>query len=288
MPTARVNDCNLYYEIHEPREADARERARSLPPLLFINGLGGHLGEIPHLIEAYGRRVRMAVFDSRGCGRSEKPDGDYSIPGFADDAAALLDALGIASAVVYGSSMGGMIAQELVLRHPEKVRALILGCTTAGAIRGAQPSPETIQRMVRNQSLSGDEALVAGWQLGYSRSYIDAHYDVMIASSREASRYGAPRESYMRQVLAAARHDTYDRLQQIACPVMIIHGTDDVMIPAGNAELLKQGIPHAELRLLAGMGHGYNLEAQPQADELVMDFHTRHAGAAESAAHAVR
>lgn len=288
MPTVRISDCNLYYEIHEPDEAGARERARSMPPLLFINGLGGHLTEIPYLIESYRGHVRMIVFDSRGCGRSDKPESEYSIPGFADDTAALLDALEVESAVVYGSSMGGMIAQELVLRHPDKVQALILGCTTAGAVRGVQPAPQTIQQMVRNQSLSGDEALVAGWRLGYSQAYIDANYDEMIARSRWASRYGAPRESYMRQVLAAAKHDTYDRLHQIACPVLIIHGTDDVMIPAGNAELLKQGIPHAELRLLAGIGHGYNLEAQAEADGIVVDFFMRHAGARESAARAVR
>jgi 3-oxoadipate enol-lactonase len=288
VPTIRVRDCNVYYEIHEPDYAEARARVRSLPPLLFINGLGGHLAEIPHLIDSYSRDVKMIVFDSRGCGRSDKSEGEYSIPGFADDTAGLLDALDIESAVVYGSSMGGMIAQELVLRHPEKVRALILGCTTAGAVRGVQPVPETIQRMIRNQSLSGDEAIVAGWQLGYSQAYIDAHYDEMIARSREASRYSAPRESYMRQVVAAAKHDTYDRLHQIACPVLIIHGTDDVMIPAGNAELLKQGIPHAEVRMLAGIGHGYNLEAQDDADAIVMEFYTRHAGAGEAAARAVR
>lgn len=287
MPHARVNDCNIYYEIHEPDEPAARQRARALPPLLFINGLGGHLAEIPYLIASYSRHMRMLAFDSRGCGRSDKPDGAFSISGFADDAAALLDALGFASAVVYGSSMGGMIAQELVLRHPQKVHALILGCTTAGAVRGVQPAPVTIQTLVSNQSLSGDEAIVAGWRLGYSGTYIEKHYDEMIARSREAGRYSAPASSYMRQVLAAAQHDTYDRLHQITCPVLIVHGSDDVMIPAGNADLLKGGIPHAELNILPGMGHGYNLEAQAEADALVVDFYMRHCGAG-SAAHAIR
>jgi pimeloyl-ACP methyl ester carboxylesterase len=288
VSSVRVNDCSLYYEVHEPDRPDARARAASLPPLVFINGLGGHLAEIPYLIDAYRRQVRMIVFDSRGCGQSDKPAGEYTITGFADDTAGLLDALAVDSAVVYGSSMGGMIAQELVLRHPERVRALILGCTTAGALRGVQPSTETIQRMVRNQSLSGDEALVAGWQLGYSQAYMDAHHDEMIARSRAASRYSAPRDSYMRQVLAAAKHDAYDRLHQITCPVLIIHGAADVMIPAANADLLQRGIPHAEMGLLPGMGHGYNLEAQAEADVAVMDFYWRHAAFTGSGARAVR
>jgi pimeloyl-ACP methyl ester carboxylesterase len=180
-----------------------------------------------------------------------------------------------------------MVAQELVLRHPQRVRALILGCTTAGAIRGAQPSPDTIQQMVRNQSLSGDEALEAGWRLGYSDAYIAANRETLFARARAAAELAAPRDSYMRQVLAAAKHDTYDRLHDVSCPVMIIHGADDVMIPVQNAHLLKERIPHAELHVLDGMGHGYNLEAQALADPLVLDFLQRHART-EGAARAAR
>jgi pimeloyl-ACP methyl ester carboxylesterase len=274
MPFQRVNGVKLYYESHGEGE-----------PLLFIPGLGGHAAETPYLTKAYSPHVRYVVYDNRGCGRSDKPDEEYSIAGFADDAAALLDALKIDRAVVYGSSMGGMVAQELVLRHPAKVRGLILGCTTAGAVRGVQPSAETIAAMVRNQSLSGDEALEAGWSLGYSAAWIAANREALFARSRAASAYAAPRESYMRQVIAAAKHDTYDRLDQITCPVMIIHGSEDVMIPPGNAGLLAQHIPHAEVHILEGLGHGYNLEGQAIADALVLDF-ARRVAAGEAEVHA--
>jgi pimeloyl-ACP methyl ester carboxylesterase len=281
MPKANVNGVELYYESHGTGE-----------PLLFILGLGGHLAEIPYLIDSYRQHFRFIPFDARGCGRSDKPAGEFSIAQFADDAAGLMDALGIESASVYGSSMGGMVAQELTLRHPQRVRALILGCTTAGAVRGAPPAPETIQHMVRNQQLSGDEAMAAGWALGYSREYIDTHYDRLLARSRQASRFAAPPDSYLRQVMAAAKHDTYDRLSEVSCPVLIIHGADDVMLPVRNAELLREGIAHAELHVLPGMGHGYNLEAQEQADALVVEFVRRHGAAArragEGTAHAVR
>ena len=167
------------------------------------------------------------------------------------------------------------------------VRALVLGCTTAGAIRGVQPSPDTIQQMIRNQSLTGDEALEAGWQLGYSRSYIEANRDALFARARSAAEIAAPRDSYIRQVLAAAKHDTYDRLHRVACPVMIIHGAEDVMIPVQNAHLLKDCIAHAELHVLEDLGHGYNLEGQAVADDLVLAFLDRCAQS-EKAAHAVR
>ncbi|HEY7801653.1 MAG TPA: alpha/beta hydrolase [Dehalococcoidia bacterium] len=267
MPTAHVNGIDLYYEVHGSGE-----------PLLWIGGLGANVREIAYLIDAYRERYQLIVYDGRGCGRSDKPEEDYTIDGFAEDAVGLLDVLGVASAFVYGSSMGGMIAQELVLNHPDRVRALILGCTTAGALKGVRPSEATVQAMIANQALTGDAALEAGWQLGYSEAYIDANRDALFARSRAASEFAAPRDAYIRQVIAAAKHDTYDRLQYVECPVLIIHGSEDVMIPSGNAHLLKRAMPHAELRILEGMGHGYNLEAQAEADALVFDFIARQSG----------
>lgn len=272
MPHTRVNDISIYYERHGEGQ-----------PLLWIGGLGANITEIPYLIDSYSRHFDFIVYDRRGCGRSDKPDGDYSISGCADDAAGLLDALGVERASVYGSSMGGMVAQELALRHPSRVQSLILGCTTAGAVRGVKPAPETVQAMVHNLSLSGDEGLAAGWALGYSREYIDANYASLLERARNASRYAAPRDAYMRQVLAAARHDVYDRLHEIRCPVMIIHGSDDVVIPVGNARLLHEALPHAKLHILEGMGHGYNLEAQDTADALLIDFVKRHAATPQPA-----
>ncbi len=277
MCVAHVNDIDLYHERHGSGQQ-----------LLFLHGLGGNIAETPYLIDAYSRHFEFIVYDGRGCGRSGKADGAYSITGLADDAAALLDAIGIEGAIVYGSSMGGMVAQELALRHPHKVRAMILGCTTAGAIRGVQPTSETIQKLIHNQSLSGDEGLEAGWELGYSRAYIDANRTSLMTRARAASKYGATRDSYMRQILAAAQHDTYDRLVQIACPVMLIHGAEDVMIPVGNAHMLKAAMPHAELHVIEGMGHGYNLEAQAAADTLVIDFCMRQGAPSTDTIHAKR
>ena len=276
MATARANGIDLYYEVHGEGE-----------PLLWIGGLGANVREIPYLVDAYSKHYRFIAYDGRGCGRSTKPEEDYTIAGLADDAAALLDTIGVQSAYVYGSSMGGMVAQELALLYPERVRALILGCTTPGAVRGARPTAETVQKMVHNQSLTGDEALEAGWELGYSRAYIAANRASLLERARAAAEFAAPREAYLRQVIASAKHDTYERLEQIQCPVMIIHGSDDVMIPVENAWLLKRHIPHAEVMILEGMGHGYNLEAQAQADALVLGF-LRRCRSTEGAADAVR
>jgi pimeloyl-ACP methyl ester carboxylesterase len=277
MPTARVNGIDLYYELHGSGE-----------PLLWIGGLGANVREIPYLIQSYARHHAFIVYDGRGNGRSDKPEEDYSITGFAADAAGLLDALGIESAYGYGSSMGGMIAQEVALLHPERVRALVLGCTTPGAVRGVRPNEMTVRQIVENQALTGDAALEAGWALGYSPGYISSHKAELFARARHAAELAAPRESYMRQVIAAAKHDTHDRLEYIQCPTLIIHGSDDLMIPVGNAYILKRGIPHAELYILQGMGHGYNLEAQFEADRVVLEFLARCGAAPAQAVDAAR
>jgi pimeloyl-ACP methyl ester carboxylesterase len=122
MPHVRVDDIQLYYE----------ERGRG-PALLFIAGLGGRPGQFAGLVDAFADRYRCITFDNRGgAGQTDKPPGPYSIARFAADTAGLLDALGIDRAHVAGFSMGGMIAQELALRYPERCRSLILEGTAAG------------------------------------------------------------------------------------------------------------------------------------------------------------
>src|SRR5215212_7863258 len=101
-------------------------------PLLLIMGLGATLEWWARLRPSLTARCRTILFDNRGVGRSDVPAGPYSIPAMADDAAAVLDAAGVGSAHVFGLSMGGYIAQELILRHPGRVRSLILACTSCG------------------------------------------------------------------------------------------------------------------------------------------------------------
>lgn len=277
MPYICANGANLYYEAHGTGE-----------PLVYISGLGGHVAEVEHLAQSYSRHVRFIAFDARGCGRSEpSPPGD-SIAAYADDAAAFMRALGIGPAFVYGSSLGGMVAQELALQHPRLVRALILGSTTAGAIRGQVPSMRTLRKMLLLQTLSGRDARIAGWELGYSAGYIAANYDAMVERSRRIAPYATKRSAYLRQVFAAARHDAWGRLHRITCPTLILHGEDDVMVPVRNARRMQKRIPHAELHVLRGAGHGYHLEAQERADAIVVDFMRRQGTVVPEVADALR
>src|SRR5690349_13081960 len=122
MPRIAVNDIEIYFE-----------RAGSGQPLLFISGTGGDLRAKPNVMDGPAvRAFDVLAYDQRGLGRTDKPDRPYSMAEYADDAAGLMDAVGWDSANVVGVSFGGMVAQELVLRHPQKVRRLVLACTSPG------------------------------------------------------------------------------------------------------------------------------------------------------------
>ena len=131
MPITTANGIDLYYEIHGEGE-----------PLLLIMGLSLSSKSWFRTIPALSKQYKVIVFDNRGVGLSGKPNSPYSIELMADDAKAVLDAAGVESAHIYGISMGGMIAQRLALKYPERIRSLILGCTTSGGEKHVQPNAE--------------------------------------------------------------------------------------------------------------------------------------------------
>jgi pimeloyl-ACP methyl ester carboxylesterase len=270
---ADADGARLYYEVYGEGE-----------PLLLIMGLGAnHLswtGQIP----VYAREFRVIVFDNRGTGQSDFLAGvDYTISLLADDAAALLDALGIDAAHVYGVSMGGMIAQEMALRHPEKVRSLILGATSPGGAHAVSPDAQALRALL-DQGAAVDSAVnPALLDVLISPAYLAEHRADLLEKFQGLADYPATSpEAYAAQLQAAARHDTYDRLPDIAAPTLVLHGTDDPLLPVGNARILAERIPGAKLVLLEGARHGYILEKQAEADAAVLDF--LHAHAQEEAA----
>src|SRR5512140_3823371 len=150
MPHVTSAGTKIYWEEHGTGD-----------PLLLIMGLGATLEWWRRLMPALTPRYRTIVYDNRGVGRSDVPPGPYAIPQMADDGAAVMEAAGIASAHVFGASMGGMIAQELALNHAARVRSLILGCTACGGTQVVPASREVGVALGARSTMTREEAMWA-------------------------------------------------------------------------------------------------------------------------------
>jgi 3-oxoadipate enol-lactonase len=237
------------------------------PPVLLIMGLGmtatGWWRTVPVLAEAC---LRVIAFDNRGVGRSERPPGPYTVAEMADDAISVLDAAGVEAAHVYGISLGGMIAQEVALRYPDRVHALVLGATTAG---GADlvPASEAVNAFVRLRAqMTAEHAVWASVPINYAAHTRRDGGDRIAADIAQRLRYPVEAEYYSAQLAAAHAHAA--RVAEIAAPTLVVHGTEDVLIPPANGERLAAAIPGAELSLWPDAAHLYFTD-DPEIDRFV-------------------
>lgn len=260
MPIAAVNGLNLYFE-----------RAGEGAPLLFISGTGGDLRVKPNQFDGpFPKAFDMISYDQRGLGRSDKPDVRYSMADYADDAAALMTSQGWDSAHVVGVSFGGMVAQELALRHPGRVRRLVLACTSPGGAGGASFAFHEIEHLkgeARAKHLTpiSDTRRDAAW----AQANPDA-YAAIIAMSSTDPFEGEPGRAAgaHRQLEARADHDTWDRLDQIGVPTLVAGGRyDGIALPA-TLEKLAGRIPGAELRFYEG-GHLFMIQDRSAVREMI-------------------
>lgn len=261
MPHVQANGVNIYYESQGEGE-----------PLFLIAGLGAthHLWELQ--VPSFARRFRVVTFDNRGAGDSDKPAEPYSIALFADDTAALMDALGVERAHVYGESMGGLIAQEFALRHPQRLRGLVLGCTTFGGPHSVLPSPQAASLLVGAPNLRPEQAMERVMEIFYSPRYRREHAEEARQRIQSYFPLRTPPDAYARQLTACLTFDAYDRLPQITAATLVINGVEDALIPAENSRIMAERIPGAELVLFPEAGHLYFHELPDEADAAVLDF----------------
>jgi 3-oxoadipate enol-lactonase len=237
------------------------------PPVLLIMGLGMNATAwwrtAPVLAQA---GLRVIAFDNRGVGRSERTPGPYTAAGMADDAVSVLDAAGVERAHVYGISLGGMIAQEVALRHPARVRALVLGATTAGG-DDLVPASEDVNAFVRLRArMTAEHAVWASVPINYSRRTRLEGGDRIAEDVERRLRYPIEAEYYSAQLAAAHGHDA--RVEEIRAPTLVVHGDEDVLIPPANGERLAALIPGAELFMWPGAAHLYFTD-EPEVDRSV-------------------
>lgn len=257
--------------VDTPRLRHWIERAGSGEPLLFISGTGGDLRNKPNVFDGpLPRAFDVLAYDQRGLGQSDKPDAPCTMADFADDAAALLDAHGWDSAHVIGVSFGGMVAQELALRHPARVRRLVLACTSPGGTGGSSFPFHSIDHLqgearARHMLPISDTRMDAAWAAANTDQH--AMMVAMAAADPYADEPGH-REGALRQLEARVGHDTWDRLPSIKAPTLIAAGKfDGIALPQTQFNLAMQ-IPGAALRFFNG-GHLFMLQDRSATPAMV-------------------
>ena len=273
MPTAKAGNVELYYEVHGSGD-----------PLLLIMGLAADSQAWMFQTPAFAEHYRTVIFDNRGVGRSSKPPGPYTIHEMADDAAELMAALDIDQAHVVGVSMGGMIAQELALRHPQRVRGLVLACT--------YPEPDAEIEATRRFSvteLGGKITADGAVEIDvnaidpmtffmnlipkvFTPPFIQAQLPTLMQLFGGALQWGFSLEAILGQVEATMGHRATARLHEIKSPTLVITGDSDLLVPPHNSDILAERIPNAKLVKIEGGSHGFNFETPEVFNREVLDF----------------
>lgn len=264
MPEIVRDGIRIHYDVHGGGD-----------PLLCIMGLGGASNWWFPQVEGLGATHRVITFDNRGVGRSDKPAGPYSMAAMAADALAVLDAAGCESAHVMGISMGGMIAQHVALTAPDRVRKLILACTTPGGAKTEQPAPEVLSALMSSGGVRPQDPAEMleklGWIL-FPRDWLSERVADVVAMLEANPTEPAPQHAFLAQVMAIAGHDTTARLGEIGHDTLVLTGDLDVLVPPGNSRFLAGGIPRAKLHVIPGTGHGFNLQAAEAYNQAVREF----------------
>lgn len=252
----RPDGCRLYHELHGPRG----ERPGAGSPLILLEGLGGDIPGWRRNIPRLSERRTVLAYDFRGNGRSDAPDRPMTMATFVEDTLALLEHLGMDRAHVYGQSFGGMVAQEIALLHPARVRSLVLACTHGGQDRMVRPGPES--------NVPKDQPYLSLYSPGFA-----AEHPEHVREDLEVGRRNPPPPHAGRRQWEAMRAwSSWDRLGRIASPTLVLHGTEDRIVPVANARELASRIPGARLVLLEGAGHLYHSEQPEAADAAVLAF----------------
>lgn len=243
----------------------AYQTAGAGDPLVLLAGQANNRHWWDGISADFEHRYRTVTLDWRGTGDSDKPDEPYSTAGFADDVIAVLDDLGIERAAVYGTSMGGRVGQWLAARYPDRVRALVLGCTSPGGRHSVERGPEIRQSLIQPDAAAARRALL---ELMYTPQWL----------ARTPGPFNTlgdpdmPAHAKRRHLVASNKHNAWDVLPQIQAPTLIVHGTEDRFNPVANAPLLAERIPDARMHLIPGARHAYFDEFRTIAGPLVLDF----------------
>jgi pimeloyl-ACP methyl ester carboxylesterase len=265
MPKTRANGIQIYYETHGDGQS-----------LVLISGIGYTNWQWHRMVPLLAKHFKVIVFDNRGVGQSDKPDGPYTAHMLAADTVALLDALSIDKAIVMGHSMGGFIAQALALEFPHQVQKLILCSTTFGGPRHVPITPEAM-KVLMDVSSDPLTRFRNGLYISTAPGWAEQHPEMIQewVEWRAANPIEpAPYQAQLAIGLGLLKEESAfeNQLYRIHVPTLILFGEDDMVVPPANAALLAEKIPDSRVVLLPDAGHFFPIEVPEAASQAVIEF----------------
>lgn len=261
--TTDIQGVSLYYETQGNGE-----------PVLLISGLGGNTELWRRQTPILAAHHLVVRYDNRGAGRSDVPPGPYTIKQMASEAVQLLDALDIAAAHIVGSSMGGMIAQEVAIQYPDKALSLTLIATQCGGTHAFGAAPENASALEELATLDmTPQERARGWvPYTLSQGFRAACPELVEDYIRATALYPPTTAGLRAQWAALMGYDSWDRLHLITAQALILQGNADVLVPPENADVLGVRIPESKVIIMEGAGHSLAFEAADTVNELLLDF----------------
>ncbi|MFX0019039.1 MAG: alpha/beta fold hydrolase [Promethearchaeota archaeon] len=263
MPKVKVDGVNLYYETHGDGS-----------PLLMIQGLSENVywWDRP-MIEELSKHFKTVIFDNRGVGRSDDLDEDISIEMMATDALGLMDALSINQAHILGHSLGGMVAQELAIKFPERIKKLVLCSTSCGGSKAEIPSIET-QKLLTKLSIRKHtrDLTEEGMTHIFTKTFLDENSEFMEKKVDDILIIPTGPTTFKAQMAAWMRYNSCRKLKNINIPTLILHGKQDILVPPSNAELLAEKMPGAEIIYFDSNAHIIHTEEPDKFIKTLLKF----------------
>jgi len=263
MESARINGIEISYSVSGDGD-----------PVVLIGGFGMVKEGWEQQVLDLEKHFQVITFDNRGIGDSTVPSEPFAIDDMAADVVGLLDHLGIGKAHFFGVSMGGLITQALLLDYPDRVRKAVLGCTSHGGRHAVQPKPEVMEILASAgiPGVSAQEATRKRLPLILSDRFIREEPEKVEEFVARSLQYQPTPQGAAGQMKALSFFNVKRRLGEIVCPVLVMTGDEDQMMPPENARLLTEGIPGARRYVVQGAGHSFFYEKPEEVNRVLLDF----------------